>query len=252
MFHAVRAAATLLVEVGEPDLLIGLADWAEPMLRPAGADVWQPAVPSAVTAANKVRQQQSTPPPALAPPVASRSAGAAANRGVSADAPGVLRVVTATGRASSSGAGAGAATTAAAVPWGLAAAKALEGLGVKLASKDSGNHAHSAGSRPTAADVVAEAGAGMAAGGETSAQVMVARTRGVLDWVRAAALEAAGRHEQATAAHLVALGDTDRAGPACSRAAATRMLHAYAAVADWAGELRTTLHETKPWTTKLQ
>jgi hypothetical protein len=53
--------------------------------------------------------------------------------------------------------------------------------------------------------------------------------------VRGAALEAGGRHEDAAAAHLAALADTDRAGPAGCRAAATRLMHAYAAVADWDG-----------------
>jgi hypothetical protein len=42
-YPAVRAAGTLLVDVGEPDLLIGLADWVEPRLTPAGAAVWDPA-----------------------------------------------------------------------------------------------------------------------------------------------------------------------------------------------------------------
>ena len=42
VFRAIGDAASLLVSFGEPDLLIGLADWCEPRLRPAGADVWLP------------------------------------------------------------------------------------------------------------------------------------------------------------------------------------------------------------------
>ena len=60
-----------------------------------------------------------------------------------------------------------------------------------------------------------------------------ARTRGVLDWVRAAAEEADGRHEAAAAAYTSALSDAETTGPASARACATRIEHALAGTCDW-------------------
>ena len=42
VFRAISDAVSLLVSFGEPDLLIGLADWCEPRLRSAGLDGWLP------------------------------------------------------------------------------------------------------------------------------------------------------------------------------------------------------------------
>jgi PI-3-kinase-related kinase SMG-1 len=112
VFRAIGDAASLLVSFGEPDLLIGLADWCEPRLRPAGADVWLP---------------------------------------------------------------------------------------------------------------------------PSSDDAFTTSTEGVLDWVRAAALEAGGRHEQAAEKYRHMLETPEKIGPASARAAAKRLTHAYASVCDWDG-----------------
>ena len=69
----------------------------------------------------------------------------------------------------------------------------------------------------------------------TSDDAISKKAEGLLDWIRAAALEADGRHEQAAERYRQLLKTPAKIGSASVRAVAKRLTHAYASVCDWDG-----------------